>query len=117
MTRASRERFQVNVPLEDEHWYLVLLELTIREGKSVPELLRPIVVAYLKREVRKDAKLAAAVANIEDSRSGAREKGRRRRNLAEVTQMAATSEGRRTVNLGRHRKAMRQGGGTTSPNG
>jgi hypothetical protein len=115
MTRASRERFQVNVPLEDEHWHLVLLQLTIREGKSVPELLRPVVVAYLKRELRKDAKLAAAAASIGESRSGAREKKRRRRKLAEVTPMAAADDGRRSMNQGRQRKATGRGGETRSP--
>jgi hypothetical protein len=115
MTRASRERFQVNVPLEDEHWHLVLLQLTIREGKSVPELLRPVVIAYLKRELRKDAQLAAAVVNIGESRSGAREKRRRRRELAEVTPMAATSAERRSTSQGWQRKAIGRATETRSP--
>jgi len=116
MTRASRERFQVNVPLEDEHWHLVLLELAIREGKSVPELLRPVVVAYLRRQLRQDAMLAAAVANMEESRSGARDKRRRRRDLAEVMPMAATSRRPRPTNQARPGKAIGQGGTTRSPN-
>jgi hypothetical protein len=115
MTRASRERFQVNVPLEDEYWHLVLLQLTIREGRSVPDLLRPVVVAYLKRELRKDAQLAAAVANIGESRSGAREKKRRRRKLAEVTPMAATNAERRSPNQGWQGKAIGRGGEPRSP--
>jgi len=94
MTRASRERFQVNLPLEDEHWHLVLLQLAIREGKSVPELLRPVVVAYLKRQLQRDAKLAAAVASMEESRSEARRKKRQRQNLAEIRTMAPTNHRR-----------------------
>jgi hypothetical protein len=116
MTRASRERFQVNVPLEDEHWHLVLLQLAIREGRSVPELLRPVVVAYLKRQLRRDAKLAAAVANMEESRSGARDQRRRRRDLAEVMPMAATSQRPRPTNQARPRKAIGPGSTTRSPN-
>jgi hypothetical protein len=94
MTGASRERFQVNLPLEDEHWHLVLLQLAIREGKSVPELLRPVVVAYLKRQLQRDAKLAAAVASMEESRSEARRKKRQRQNLAEIRTMAPTNQTR-----------------------
>jgi hypothetical protein len=116
MTRTSRERFQVNVPLEDEHWHLVLLQLAIREGKSVPELLRPVVVGHLRRQLRQDAKLAAAVANLEESRSGARDKKRRRRNLAEVMPMAATNPRPRPTNQPRPRKAIGPGGTTRSPN-
>jgi hypothetical protein len=84
MARASRQRFQVNVPLEDGHWHVALLQLAIRDGKSVPELLRPIIITYLKRQLTADPKLAAAVANIEESRSLALDKSRRRRNLAEI---------------------------------
>jgi hypothetical protein len=87
MARASRERFQVNVALEDEHWHLALLQLAIRDSKSVPDVLRPVIVAHLKRQLSADAKLAAAVANIEAAQSEARDKGRRRQNLAEVKTM------------------------------
>jgi hypothetical protein len=107
MVRASRERFQVNVPLGDEHWHLVLLQLAIREGKSVPELLRPVVIAYLKRQLAADAKLAAAVANMEEARSEARDRRRRRRSLAEVTRMTPASQRQQ-------RKAVEQGRGTRS---
>jgi hypothetical protein len=115
MTRASRGRFQVNIPLEDEHWHLVMLQLAIREGKSVPDLLRPVVIAYLRRQLRNDAELAAAVANMEKSRSGARAKRRRRRNLAEVMPMVAT-DSRRPTNQTLRRKAIEQGDETRSPN-
>jgi hypothetical protein len=114
MTLASRDRFQVNVPLDDEHWHLVLLQLTIRDAKSVPELLRPVVVDYLKRQLRKDSKLAAAVANIEESRSEAREKKRGRQNLAEVRPMAMGSDGRRLTTNRRGRKVVEDGGETRS---
>jgi hypothetical protein len=95
VAKASRERFQVNVPLEEEHWYLVLLQLAIRESKSVPELLRPVVVRYLKRQLAADPKLAIAVANIMESRSNARDRRRRRRNLAEVKPLPPTRQKRR----------------------
>ena len=114
MTRASRGRFQVNIPLEDEHWHLALLQLAIREGKSVPELLRPVVIAHLRRQLRNDAELAAAVANMEKSQSGARAKKRRRRNLAEVTPMVATDP-KRPTNQALQRKAIGRGGETRSP--
>lgn len=84
MARVSRQRFQVNVPLEDGHWHVALLQLAIRDGKSVPELLRPVIVAYLRRQLTADPKLAAAVTNIEESRSMALDKRRKRRNLAEI---------------------------------
>jgi hypothetical protein len=95
MARASRERFQVNVALEDEHWYLALLQLAIRDAKSVPEVLRPVIVAYLKRQLSADEKLAAAVVNMEAARSEARVKGRRRRNLADVRPMTPGGQGGR----------------------
>lgn len=95
MTRASRERFQVNVALEDEHWHIALLQLAIRDAKSVPEVLRPVIVAYLKRQLATDEQLAAAVASMEAARSGVRDRSRRRRNLAEVRAMASSQQGRR----------------------
>jgi hypothetical protein len=96
MPKASRrttERFQVNVPLDNEHWHLVLLQLAIREGKSVPELLRPVIVAYLKRQLSADKQLAVAVASMEGSRHEAQEKSRRRRHLAEVTAIPPSGKG------------------------
>jgi hypothetical protein len=106
MTRASRERFQVNVALEDEHWHLVLLQLAIREAKSVPEILRPVIVAYLKRQLLADEKLAAAVANMEAARSEARDRGRRRRNLAEVKTMTPSHRDKQRTGSTRGRKQV-----------
>jgi hypothetical protein len=82
--RTGPERFQVNVPLEDEHWHLVLRLLTEREGATVPELLRPVIVRFLRREETKDADLAEAVTRLERSREAARTR-RRGRPLAQVT--------------------------------
>jgi hypothetical protein len=95
MARASRERFQVNVTLEDEHWYLALLQVAIRDAKSVPEVVRRVIVAYLKRQLSADKKLAAAVANMEAARSDARERGRRSRKLAEVRTMTPSHQSER----------------------
>jgi hypothetical protein len=106
VARASRERFQINVPLEEEHWHLALLQLAIRETKSVPEILRPVIVAYLKRQLSADEKLAAAVANMEAARSEARDKSRRRRNLAEVKKMTPSRQARQRANRGRKSKQL-----------
>lgn len=92
MTRVSRsdgQRFQVNVPLDDAHWHLVLLQLAIREGQSVPELLRPVIIRYLKRQLSADEQLAAAVKNLEESKRAASQRARRRRRLADVKELPA----------------------------
>lgn len=97
MTKTSREgrqRFQVNVPLDDEHWHIVLLQLAIREGRTVPELLRPVIIRYLKRQLSADAQLAAAVTSMEESKVAASRKERRRRRLAEVKEIPGNNRNR-----------------------
>lgn len=94
MTRASRaahQRFQVNVPLGAEHWHIALLQLAIRENKTVPELLRPVIIRYLKRQLSIDPQLAAAVRSLEESKATANEKDRRRRRLAQVMEIPDSS--------------------------
>ena len=86
VSREARQRYQVNVPV-DEHWHIALLQLAIREGKTPPDLLRPVITGYLKRQLNADPNLAAAVRSIEESKAAAGEKGRHRRRLAEVKEM------------------------------
>jgi hypothetical protein len=98
MARADHReaRHQVNVPLNDEHLHVVLLQLSIRDGKSVPELLRPVIVSYLRRQLAKDAKLAAAVAYLEQARADAIQRRDARKKLAPVTELSsAPSSSRR----------------------
>jgi hypothetical protein len=82
--RSDSERFQVNVPLDSEHWHLVLRLLTEREGSTVPELLRPVIIRFLRREEKKDVDLAEAVARLERSRETAQAR-RTSASLAHVT--------------------------------
>jgi len=91
--RVSVERFQVNVPLDSEHWHLVLRLLAERDGSTVPELLRPVIVRFLQREEKKDADLAEAVVQLERSREAAQTR-RAGRLLAHVTPIRRPS-GRR----------------------
>jgi hypothetical protein len=69
--RTDSERFQVNVPLDSEHWHLVLRLLAERDGATVPELLRPVIIRFLRSQERKDVDLAEAVARLERSREAA----------------------------------------------
>jgi hypothetical protein len=96
VSRAGQQRYQVNVPLDDEHWYIALLQLSIREGQTVPELLRPIITGYLKRQLTADPNLAAAVRSLEEAKAAANDKTRRRRRLAEVKEMPVTERRRRS---------------------
>jgi hypothetical protein len=96
MSREGRQRYQVNVPLGDEHWHIALLQLSIREGKTVPDLLRPVITGYLKRQLTADPKLAAAVQSLEEAKTAAGEKSRRRRRLAEVKEMPVIDRRRRS---------------------
>lgn len=69
MSGASRQgnaSQQVNFTL-DPHWRLVLRIAAEVDGVSVPDLLRPLVVRYLRRRMR-DPDLAEAVARIEELR-------------------------------------------------
>lgn len=93
VARSSGSRCQVNVPLEDEHWYLVLQQLVIREGSSIPEVLRPVILAFLKRKVDRDPDLADAVSSIEKSRASALDRLQRRKKLAPVTDLTFTQRG------------------------
>jgi hypothetical protein len=54
---------QVNFTL-DAHWRLVLRVVAEADDVSVPDLLRPVVVRYLRRRMRNDD-LKEAVARIE----------------------------------------------------
>lgn len=66
MSGASRKSDgpqQVNFTL-DAHWRLVLRITAEADGVSVPDLLRPVVVRYLRRRMRNDD-LHEAVARIE----------------------------------------------------
>jgi hypothetical protein len=97
MARAGRSdgRFQVNVPLGDEHWHVALQQLSTRDGKSVPDLLRPVIVNFLKRKLAGDPKLAAAVEYLEQSRADARNRRQGNRNLAEVRKISTRASGTR----------------------
>ena len=96
----SVERFQVNVPLDSEHWHLVLRLLAERDGSTVPELLRPVIVRFLQREEKKDADLAEAVARLERSREAAQTR-RAGRPLAHVTPIRRPS-GRKAPTTSKH---------------
>lgn len=66
MSGASRKSDgpqQVNFTL-DAHWRLVLRVVAEADGVSVPDLLRPVVVRYLRRRMRDDD-LREAVTRIE----------------------------------------------------
>jgi hypothetical protein len=94
VSREGRQRYQVNVPLDDEHWYIALLQLAIREDKTVPDLLRPVIAGYLRRQLNADSSLAAAVKSLEEAKASASEKTRRRRHLADVKEMPVTDHKR-----------------------
>ena len=57
---------QVNFTL-DEHWRLVLRVAAEADGVSVPELVRPVVMRYLRNRMR-DEDLREAVTRIEQVR-------------------------------------------------
>lgn len=67
MSEASRGTGQqVNFTL-DEHWHLVLRVIAEADGVSVPELIRPVVLRYLRNRLR-DEDLREAIARIEQHR-------------------------------------------------
>lgn len=73
MTRnASRgvPGMQVNFTLEP-HWRLVLRLAAEADDVSVPDLLRPVVLRYLRNRLRDDD-LAEAVARIENAKRSRR---------------------------------------------
>lgn len=61
--RSSTSSVQVNVTL-DPHWRLVLRLAAEADGQSVPDLLRPVVVRYLRSRLRNED-LAEAVSRME----------------------------------------------------
>lgn len=66
MSGASRKSDgpqQVNFTL-DAHWRLVLRVVAEADDVSVPDLLRPVVIRYLRRRMR-DEDLREAVSRIE----------------------------------------------------
>ena len=65
-SRASTHSQQVNITL-DSHWRLVLRVVAEADGVSVPEVLRPVVMRYLKRRMQ-DEDLREAVSRIESLR-------------------------------------------------
>jgi hypothetical protein len=107
--RPSQVRRQVNVPLDDEHWYLALQQLVLRERSTIPEVLRPVIVKFLKRKLDADPELAAAVANVEKSRMNAHDRARRQKKLAPVTELstAGRSPGREAESAGRRKRVGR----------
>lgn len=66
MSRRNSTGQQVNFTL-DPHWRLVLRVVAEAEGVSVPDLLRPVVMRYLRRRMR-DEDLLEAVSRIENVR-------------------------------------------------
>jgi hypothetical protein len=69
-SRASNASQQVNFTL-DPHWRLVLRVVAEAEGVSVPDLLRPVVIRYLKRRM-KNEDLLEAVSRIESHKKARR---------------------------------------------
>jgi hypothetical protein len=65
-SRTTSANQQVNFTL-DPHWRLVLRIVAEADGVSVPDLLRPVVIRYLRRRMR-DEDLQEAVARIENVR-------------------------------------------------
>jgi hypothetical protein len=66
MNAASREAkpsHQVNFTL-DAHWQLALRLVAAADEVSVPDLVRPVIVRYLRNRLREDD-LREAVARIE----------------------------------------------------
>jgi hypothetical protein len=62
-------RYQVNVPLNDAHWHLALMQLSMRDEMSVPDLLRPVIISFLSRHLESDPDLEAAVAALERAKT------------------------------------------------
>lgn len=70
---------QVNVPLDDYH-ALVLAQVVIRDERSIPEILRPVIETFLDAQVAEDSDLRNAVAAMARSR-------RRRRSRERVSNL------------------------------
>lgn len=65
-TRARAHSQQVNITL-DAHWRLVLRVVAEADGVSVPDLLRPVVMRYLRRRMQNED-LREAITRIESLR-------------------------------------------------
>ena len=92
---------QVNFTL-DPHWRLVLRLAAEADDVSVPDLLRPVVLRYLRSRLR-DEDLAEAVAHIENAKRS------RRRVPDNVTTMSNKRPSRRRKTApGRPRDRTRQ---------
>src|SRR5579872_1516301 len=69
-SRVSKQTRQVNFTL-DPHWLLVLRLTAEADGVSVPDLVRPVVMRYLRRRMRNDD-LREAVSRIEHVKQSTR---------------------------------------------
>ncbi len=76
---------QFNVPLE-EHHAVALRQLALRDDKTVPEVLRPVIEAFLDQELGDDVDLKAAVEALLRSRH--------RKSPAAVTRLGEARRGK-----------------------
>lgn len=85
--RLEGSRYQVNVPLDDEALYLALVQLSLREQASIPEILRPVIAGFLRGKLREDPDLAAAVEHILRARRQTEAAQTAKSGLAEITDL------------------------------
>ena len=56
------------MPLNDAHWHLVLAQLALRDDVSIPEMLRPVIISFLRRQLAADPHLRDAVTSLEQAK-------------------------------------------------
>jgi hypothetical protein len=83
-------RPQVNVPLDDELMDVVAV-LVARDHTSAGTVLRTPVAAYLRRRVKQDPDLAAAVESIRRSRTAESDRRLRKSSHAEIRSLPMSS--------------------------
>jgi hypothetical protein len=81
---ASRGKEQINLSV-DSATARALRLIAVRDGKSVPDLLRPGIERLVRHRLKHDADLAESARALESS--VAAEQSRRRRGVAPVTDL------------------------------
>lgn len=80
-------RPQINVPI-DAVLMDVAVQLAVRDQSSVGAVLRPVIEGHLRRQLKNDENLRAAVEAIERSRQASKRRRDRSLGHAEVTPLA-----------------------------
>lgn len=83
---ASPGREQINITV-DAAVARALRVIAVRDGKSVPDLLRPSVERFVRARLKRDADLAASVNKLEASIVAEGEKRRRRGGGASISEL------------------------------